>query len=108
MKSAAVSNMFARFCPVAELPAGAKKAARINDTWVLVCNTSGRLFAVSAMCSHQEKPLVNGRVRNCKITCPVHGARFDLGTGEALDPPATRPIAAYEVRVRDDWIEVRV
>jgi len=99
---------FARFCQLSELPAGSKKAAKINDTWVLVCNVNGRLLAVSNICSHQAKPLMAGRVRNCKITCPVHGARFDLATGEALDLPATRPIDTYRVRVEDGWVEVEV
>jgi len=99
---------FTRFCPLEEVPPGAKKAAKIRDTWILVCNSNNRLFAVSAICSHQAKPLLNGRVRNCKITCPVHGARFDLATGAALDLPATRPIDVYEFRVVDNWIEVRV
>jgi 3-phenylpropionate/trans-cinnamate dioxygenase ferredoxin subunit len=74
----------------------------------LVCNTKDQLFAISGICSHQSKPLFSGRVRNCKITCPVHGARFDLATGAALDLPATKPIPVYELRVVDDWIEVHV
>ena len=103
-----MASEFTRFCKLSELPAESKKAVRINGTWVLVCHTNGRLFAVSNICSHQYKPLVNGRMRNCAISCPVHGARFSLESGEALDLPATRPIATYEVRVVDDWIEVRL
>ncbi len=101
-----MSNEFVRFCPVSEIPSGGKKAAKVGETWVLVCNVKDRLLAVSGICSHQHKPLFNGRVRNCKITCPVHGARFDLETGAALDLPATQPIPTYEVRVVDDWVEV--
>ena len=100
------TEVFTRFCPVAEVPPGGRKYAKIDGSWVLVCNTKDRLFAVSGICSHQEKPLFNGRVRNCKITCPVHGARFDLETGAALDLPATQPIPVYPVRVVGDWIEV--
>ena len=103
-----MSGEFTRFCTVAELPPESKKAAKLNNTWVLVCHTDGRLFAVSGVCSHQVKALVNGRVRHCMITCPVHGARFNLETGAALNLPATQPIATYELRVVDDWIEVRV
>lgn len=102
----AAAGRFTRFCPVDEVPPGGRKHAKIDDTWVLVCNTRDRLFAVSGICSHQEKPLFKGRVRNCKITCPVHGARFDLQTGEALDLPATKAIPVYPVRVVGDWIEV--
>ena len=103
-----VSSEFRRFCAVADLPPGAKKAVKLGDTWVLVCNVGGRLLAVSAICSHAVKPLAAGRVRNCTITCPVHGARFSLETGEALALPATKPIPVYEVRIVDDQVEVRV
>jgi len=99
---------FRRFCRVEEIPPGGKKAAKLGDTWVLVCNAGGRLLAVSAICSHAARPLVTGRVRHCTITCPVHGARFSLETGEAQGLPATKPIPTYAVRVEDEWIEVRV
>lgn len=103
-----MSTNYSRFCKLDEVPPGSKKAAKINDTWVLVCHTKDKLYAVSNICSHQAKPLINGRVRNCAITCPVHGAKFNLETGEALNLPATKPIDTYELRVVDDWIEVKV
>ncbi|NPU94368.1 MAG: non-heme iron oxygenase ferredoxin subunit [Gammaproteobacteria bacterium] len=103
-----LSKEFARFCEASALPDGSKRAKKINDTMVLVCHTQGRLFAVSNVCSHQDKFLHAGRVRNCKITCPLHGAQFDLATGKATCLPATKPIPTYEVRVVDDWIEVCV
>ncbi|MBL4826228.1 MAG: non-heme iron oxygenase ferredoxin subunit [Spongiibacteraceae bacterium] len=103
-----MSGEFIRFCAVSDIPAGGKKAGKVNGTFVLVCNSKNRLFAVSNICSHQVKPLHGGRVRNCTITCPVHGAKFNLETGEALNLPATKPIETYELRVRDDWIEVNV
>ena len=28
---------------------------------------------------------------DCKIECPLHGAEFDLKTGEAVTLPATKP-----------------
>lgn len=42
------------------------------------------------------------------IACPVHGARFELASGRAMNPPATKPIATYELRVVDGWIEILV
>jgi 3-phenylpropionate/trans-cinnamate dioxygenase ferredoxin component len=103
-----LAKAFTRFCELALLPDGSKRAKKINDAMVLVCHTKGQLFAVSNVCSHQEKFLHVGRVRNCKITCPLHGAQFDLATGKATCLPATKPIPTYEVRVVDGWIEVCV
>lgn len=99
---------YSRFCQVSDLPPESKKAAKVNDVWVLVCHTGGRYYAVSNICSHATRPLLMGRVRHCTITCPVHGARFNLETGDALNLPATKPIATYAVRVVEDWIEVQV
>ena len=103
-----LQKAFTRFCEVADLPDGGKKARKINGAMVLVCHTKGQIFAVSNVCSHQDKFLHAGRVRNCRITCPLHGAQFDLATGKATCLPATKPIPTYEVRVVDGWIEVCV
>jgi len=100
------AGRFTRICPVDEVPPGGRKHTKIGESWVLVYNNRDRLFAVSGICSHQGKSLANGRVRNCIITCPIHGARFDLETGEPLDLPATESIPVYPVRVVEDWIEV--
>ena len=103
-----MSKEFKQFCKVDDLPPGSKKARKIDDTPVLVCHHQGKLYAVSNVCSHQDKFLNAGRVRGGKVTCPLHGAQFSLETGEALCLPATKPIPTYEVRVVDDWIEVCV
>lgn len=103
-----MSKEFQRFCAAEAVPDNGKKAGRVNGKPILVVNTKGKLFAVDAMCSHQEKFLTAGRVRNCRITCPLHGAQFSLETGEALCKPASKPIGTYAVRVVDDWIEVEV
>lgn len=89
-----------------EIPAGSKKVVDVNGVSVILVNTQDRLFAVRNLCSHAYETLECGRVRAGWISCPVHGARFDLDTGKPLNPPATMPIETYEVRVDGDTIEV--
>jgi 3-phenylpropionate/trans-cinnamate dioxygenase ferredoxin subunit len=101
-----VSNSFVRVLQAAELPPGSKKAVEVAGKWILLCNTNDRLFAVSNICSHAEEKLDCGRMGRTWIACPLHGARFELATGRAMNPPATKPIATYEVRVVEEWIEV--
>jgi 3-phenylpropionate/trans-cinnamate dioxygenase ferredoxin subunit len=103
-----VSSSFVRVLQTADLPDGTKKAIEVNGKAVLLCNTNNRLFAISNICSHAEEKLECGRMSRSWIACPVHGARFELATGRAMNPPATKPIATYEVRVVEDWIEVLV
>ncbi len=100
------SESFTRVVRASALAAGAKLVVDISGKSVLLCNSNGRIHAVSNICSHAHEKLEDGRMGNGWIACPIHGARFDLATGNAKNPPATRPIAVYAVRVVDDWIEV--
>ena len=91
-----------------EVPAGTKKLVVLNGTEVLLCNSKDRVFAVRNQCSHAMEKLDCGRMKSGWIACPVHGARFDLETGRAMNPPATMPIDTFEVRIEGDTIEVAV
>ena len=91
-----------------EVPDGTVKAVDIDGTPIILCHTNDRIFAVINRCSHADEKLECGRMRKGWIACPVHGARFDLETGDPMNPPATQPITTYEVRVTDGVIEVAV
>lgn len=99
-------SAFVRALRVADVPPGTKKAVDVEGVSVLVCNTNDRIYAVSNICSHAHEKLECGRMSRGWIGCPVHGARFDLATGRAMNPPAKEPIATFEVRLADDWIEI--
>jgi 3-phenylpropionate/trans-cinnamate dioxygenase ferredoxin subunit len=103
-----MSDSFFRIMKLADLPSGAKKMVEIGGKEVLICHTIDRVLAVSNICSHAQEKLECGRLGRTWIACPVHGARFELATGRAMNPPATRPIPTFPVRVADDWIEVQV
>ena len=91
-----------------EVPAGTKKLVELNGTEVLLCNTKDQIFAVKNLCSHAYEKIDCGRMKNGWIACPVHGARFDLATGEAMNPPAVMPIETYQVRIEGDTVEVEI
>ncbi|HEY0958703.1 MAG TPA: Rieske 2Fe-2S domain-containing protein [Novosphingobium sp.] len=91
-----------------EVPAGEQKVVTLNGNEILLCNNGERIYAVRNLCSHAYETLHCGRMRNGWIACPVHGARFDLETGEVLGPPAVLPIDVFEVRIVEDTIEVAV
>lgn len=91
-----------------EVPPGTKKLVELAGIEVLLCNSKDKLFAVRNLCSHAYEKLDCGRMKNGWISCPVHGARFDLETGAAMNPPAVMAIDVFEVRVVGDVIEVAV
>ena len=79
----------------------------INGVSVLVCYTQGVFLAVENRCSHQNRLLADGRIRNGYIFCPLHGMRFRLSTGEAIGQLTDKPINVFETRVVDGIVQVR-
>lgn len=99
---------FVRVAQVADLANNRSLAAEVGGIPVLICSSREQVFAVAGVCSHAHESLAGGRIKNGVLCCPVHGARFDLATGAALNLPATEPIATYPTRIVDGWIEVAV
>jgi len=75
---------------------------QVDGTDILLVNLDGRIHAVQGICSHQYFELDKGFLTEDSITCALHLSRFDLVTGEALDPPAELPLAVYPVTVEAD------
>ena len=92
-------NGYTRVVGRDEIAAGEAKMVWYDDTRVVVVNTGDAFYAIDDLCSHADAPLSSGEVVGCEIACPLHGARFDLRTGEALSAPAYEAVTAYDVLV---------
>jgi 3-phenylpropionate/trans-cinnamate dioxygenase ferredoxin component len=95
-----------RVCAVSDLPPGGVKS--IDDPAIAVFNVDGTLFAISNICTHAEGLLSEGTIEGEIVECPLHGATFDLRTGEALTPPAVEPVRTFPVITRGEDIYVEV
>jgi 3-phenylpropionate/trans-cinnamate dioxygenase ferredoxin subunit len=85
------------------------KMAFVDGTdQVLVVNSSGRLYAMQGICTHEYFELDKGFLTAGTITCALHLSRFDLDSGEPLDPPAEIPLAVYRVVVENDRVVIEV
>ncbi len=77
-----------------------------NGHTICVARVGNEVFAVDDTCSHSDASLSEGDVTDFKIECWLHGAEFDLRTGEALTPPAVAPINVYPVSVDGDSVTI--
>jgi len=80
----------------------------VGDYGIVVCRHEGSLYALEDNCSHADTPLSDGRYRGAKITCPLHGAAFDVRTGEHSGPPAFEGVACYRVEEFADDVVVHL
>lgn len=76
---------------------------QVDGTDILLVNEGG-LHALQGICSHEYFELGRGFLTGDSITCALHLSRFDLATGEALDPPAELPLATYPITVEDGML----
>ena len=74
----------------------------LGEHGVLVCRVAGVLYAIEDNCSHRDAKLSDGRLRGPLLTCPVHGAQFDVRDGSHQGPPAAVGIATYRLTEDSD------
>ncbi len=85
-----------------------RKPMKVNINGEDLCLTriGNEVFAINDTCTHSEASLSEGDVTDYKIECWLHGAEFDLRTGEALTLPANIAAKTYPVSIVDDVVEV--
>jgi nitrite reductase/ring-hydroxylating ferredoxin subunit len=68
---------------------------------IVVCRVAGQLYALDDNCSHADTPLSEGRLRGFGLTCPLHGASFDVRDGSHSGPPAWEGVPCHRVEESD-------
>ena len=80
--------------------------AKTGGYRILIALAEDKVYAVDDMCTHEDASLSKGSLHADCVKCPLHGSRFRLATGEALDEPAEEALNTYEVKIDGDNILV--
>lgn len=94
---------FIKVAKTSDLTPGEKMLVEYEDDDVGLFNLDGQFYAISDVCTHDNGPLVEGNLDGEWITCPRHGARFNIKTGQQT-MPAFAPVPLYEVKIEGDDI----
>jgi nitrite reductase/ring-hydroxylating ferredoxin subunit len=87
---------------------GAAITLEVGGQRIAIFNVNGAFYAIGDTCTHRGGPLSQGKVEETTVTCPWHGARFDIRTGNVLSPPAPAGVASYKVVVEEGEIKIEV
>jgi nitrite reductase/ring-hydroxylating ferredoxin subunit len=98
----------------ATLRPGAMREVMVGTTSIVVARVGPLVFSADAVCPHLGGLLSDGTLAGRRLTCPVHGATFDVGTGQVItdpfgvEPPegAVAPVSTYPTRVENGMVEV--
>ena len=80
----------------------------VDGKKIALFNVDGAFYAIDDTCTHRGGPLSEGELNGNEVSCPLHGARFDVTSGAELSPPAPRGVARYNVRVDGEDVAIEV
>ncbi len=90
---------YVRVVDQAELPTNKMMIVVVGGREVLLANVDGSYYAIANKCTHAGGSLAEGSLQGNLVTCPKHGARFDLKTGKAV---GEAKIAFMKMKVKDE------
>src|SRR5712664_1081921 len=76
----------------------------VDGELICLARVEDAVYAFTDNCTHISGPLNEGELEGCVITCPWHGAKFDVTTGQALRGPARQALMTYPVKIEDEAI----
>jgi len=89
-----------------DLKEGVPVAAKAGKDKILLVRLDGQIHAVGNQCPHYGAKLSDGAVVGHSVTCPWHGARFDVTTGRLEAAPALDHLAKYPVKIENGAVYV--
>ena len=98
-----MTTEFLKVAQISDLAPGEKMLVEYDEEDVGLFNINGEFYAISDVCTHDDGPLVEGKLDGEWIICPRHGARFNVKTGQQT-MPALGPVPLYEVKIEGDDI----
>ncbi|WP_244298014.1 Rieske (2Fe-2S) protein [Streptomyces griseoflavus] len=94
---------------VSDFPVGRAVRRQIDDVPVMVVREAeGAVHVLADHCSHMAGPLSEGDITDGCVRCPWHGSVFRLADGWNVKGPATAPQPAFDSRITDGRVEVRI
>jgi len=81
-----------RACDKSEVSVGRLKFVQAAGKDLVIANVEGKFYAMENWCTHEQGNLSDGELKKNVLTCPEHGAQFDVTTGKVLmGPDGGRP-----------------
>jgi nitrite reductase/ring-hydroxylating ferredoxin subunit len=81
----------------------------VGGRQILVGNIQGSYFATGNICTHKGAELYKGEIHNKELTCPWHGAKWDLTTGQLIwFRELLEPLGSYKVVIEGDTLFVEI
>jgi 3-phenylpropionate/trans-cinnamate dioxygenase ferredoxin subunit len=91
-----------------EIPDGGMRQFVAHGEPIGLYRVGEKIYAISDLCTHEETFLTEGEFEpeELEVECPLHGSRFNVESGEVRILPAIKPVATYDVKIKDGLVLV--
>ena len=93
---------------VTELGPGEGKTVEVEGVRLALFNVDGQYFAIANACTHVGGSLGEGALIGKEVTCPLHGAQFDVTCGKVLGGPARSDVKCFPVSLEGNDVLVEM
>ena len=93
---------FTKVAALLDIPLGKTLRIEHQNRFILLANVAGTVYACDDTCTHEDSSLSLGCLDGELVKCTLHGSRFNVRTGEAMEEPAEDPLRTYPVRIDGD------
>lgn len=95
-------------CPLSDLEEATVTPFVIGDQRIALYLIDEKVYATNNVCTHAFALLSDGWLDGTLIECPLHGAQFEVTTGEVVQGPADCAIAVFETNIVNGEVLVRL
>lgn len=101
-------------CEASDVSPGGLKHVQVSGKDLVIANVDGKYFAMDNWCTHEEGNLSEGDLNENVLTCPEHGAQFDVTTGlvaagpDGDSPDTIKPEKTYKVTMQGSELMVDI
>ncbi|MCB1207961.1 MAG: non-heme iron oxygenase ferredoxin subunit [Verrucomicrobiales bacterium] len=97
-----------RIAATTDIPSGEARAFGVAGRRIAVFNIGGKFQAIDDTCPHDGGPLSEGMMEDDCVTCPWHGATFELCTGKEQTSLAGEDVRSYDVVIEGEDLSVEI
>lgn len=97
---------FIKICALSDILPNEPLIVEINGEPVALCRIGEQVYALEDVCPHQGASFEGGEIEDEVLTCPLHGWRANICTGQSLEAPSLK-IKTYDTKIEDGIVYVR-
>ena len=93
---------FIKVAELADIEEGSLFPIEVDGELICLARVDGAVYAFTDNCTHISGPLNEGELEGCILSCPWHGAQFDVRSGKVLRGPARQDLMTYPVKMEGE------